>query len=397
MLEQSNHSISTGAISDPTRPSDELLSSLPLSAQDADMDLRDRLGRLREHINRKLGGDGLHRIAVAIYEPEGDRLKTYSAAGEGQQQPLGLYEIALSDVPTLHEVARSGKGHVVHDYKDHPGSQEHIHKIRQAGFRSGLVLPLSFEHQFYGFVFFNSYHPNFFNQLMIGQLAPYADICRLLAVTSIRKTRVLRGAAQTAIMFGRARDDETGGHLQRMASYARLIARNLAAQWQLSDEYIEMLYQFAPVHDVGKVAIPDAVLLKPGRLDPAEFAQMREHVTRGVAMVISIAEQLDLEEDRRSDMMRNIVAYHHERLDGSGYPTGVTGDQIPIEGRIVAVADVFDALTSKRVYKPIWGFQEAADLLRSEAKMGKLCPYCVAAFLRSEQQINTIREYYGND
>ncbi|MCG5530328.1 HD domain-containing protein [Halorhodospira halochloris] len=380
---------------DVDRDGQTLLSALPLQTQNSDMNLKERLSRLLEHINSQLGEDGLHRIAVAIYEPEGGRLKTYAAAGQGQQ-PLGLYEIEIAKVPSLSEVARTGKPRVIDEYQQHPSTQEHTRKIRQAGFRSALIMPLNLEHQFYGFVFFNSFAPGYFNRPLMEQFAPYADICRLLAVTSIRKTRVLRGAAQTAIMFGRARDDETGDHLQRMASYSRLIARNLADKYELSDEYIEMLYQFAPVHDVGKVAVPDSILLKPGRLDPDEFAQMREHVTRGVAMIISIAEQLDLEGDRRADMMRSIVAYHHERMDGSGYPAGMAGDQIPLEGRIVAVADVFDALTSKRVYKPMWSFQEAADLLRSEANAGKLCPDCVDAFLVAEQQINAIRETYGN-
>ncbi|MBK1734751.1 hypothetical protein CKO15_05500 [Halorhodospira abdelmalekii] len=377
-----------------------LYDSLPLCAQTPDMRLHERLERLRTHINQRLNkgssGGEIDRIAVAIYESKSGMLKTYSAAGNRPSELLH-YEATLAEIPTLLDLATKSRGHIVQEYQEHSCSQEHSRKVRAAGLLSALILPLTFEHQFYGFIFFNSRRAHFFTSSTIEQLAPFADVARLLAVTSIRKTRVMRGAAQTALVFGRARDDETGGHLRRMADYSRLIARELATPYQLDDEYIEMVYQFAPAHDVGKVAVPDSILLKPGPLTDAEFAQMREHVTRGVAMVLQIAEELDLSEDQRTAVLRNIVAYHHERPDGSGYPTGCTGDSIPLEGRIVAVADVFDALTSERVYKPVWSLAEAAALLQREAAAGKLCPVCVEAFLRRTDAIVEIQKRHTCD
>ncbi|ABM62122.1 HD-GYP domain-containing protein [Halorhodospira halophila] len=370
------------------------LDVLPLSDQEPHLRLSERFERLRAHINQALPHGAVHRIAVAIYEPDADRLKTYGAGGDAPS-PLDRYETNLADTPTLRALAEAPGVRIIDDYQDHPSPRRHTASIRESGLRSGMILPLHHEQTFVGFLFLNSRQPGYFQGPIVKQLAPYIDLGRLLAITSIRTTQTLRGAARTAMAFGRARDDETGGHLSRMAEYSRLIALELAQTHPLSDEYIEMVYQFAPVHDVGKIAVPDGILLKPGRLAEEEFAQMREHVSRGVAMVLAMTEELGLSEDRRAAIMRNIVAYHHERLDGSGYPTGARGDQIPLEGRIVAVADVFDALTSERPYKRPWGFTEAADTLHAEAAAGKLCAECVAAFLRRSVEIEAIRGRHG--
>ncbi|MCG5541574.1 MULTISPECIES: HD-GYP domain-containing protein [unclassified Halorhodospira] len=373
----------------------DALDTLPLSDQEPHLRLSERFERLRCHINQALPGGAIHRIAVAIYEPDANRLKTYGASGDAPS-PLDHYETRLGEAPTLRALAEAPQVRIIDDYREHPSPKPHTVSIRESGLRAGMILPLQHDENFFGFLFLNSRRPGYFSEAVVERLAPYIDLARLLAITSIRTTQTLRGAARTAMAFGRARDDETGGHLARMAEYSRLIALELAAAHGLGDEYIEMVYQFAPVHDVGKIAVPDGILLKPGRLTDEEFAQMREHVSRGVAMVLAMTEELGLSEDRRAAIMRNIVAYHHERLDGSGYPTGARGEQIPLEGRIVAVADVFDALTSERPYKRPWGFAEAAETLRAEAKAGKLCGECVEAFLRRGAEIEAIRQRHGH-
>ena len=380
----------------PVEPSPVELSGelFPLDEQWDQMHLTDRLHLLRQRLNEAIGSEFIHRIAIASYEPEYGRLKTYSSAGH-QPSPMDHYEAELSQVPTLARLAEEGRPRLVHDYIDHPSQQPHTAALRESGLRSGLILPLHLDGDFYGFAFFNSVEPSYFSGRVLGWLAPYADLVRMLAINSIRKTRTLRGAARTAMAFGRARDDETGAHLLRMGEYSRLIARGLTGPHKVTDEFVDMVYQFSPVHDIGKVAIPDSVLLKPGRLSDEEFAQIREHVPRGMAMVQQMADELDLREDHRTRVLSNIVAYHHERLDGSGYPIGVTGERIPLEGRIVAVADVFDALTTRRVYKPAWEVEDAARELRREVEANKLCGVCVEAFLNQREAIEQIRHRHG--
>jgi putative two-component system response regulator len=138
-------------------------------------------------------------------------------------------------------------------------------------------------------------------------------------------------------------DDETGQHTRRVGELAALVARRLG----LSDAQVELLRLAAPLHDVGKIAIPDAVLGKRGKLTAAEFAQMQTHTTIGAQMLTGSTFALLV-------MAESIALTHHERWDGSGYPHGLAGEEIPMVGRIVAVADVFDALTHSRPYKAAW-------------------------------------------
>ncbi|MEW5789755.1 MAG: HD domain-containing phosphohydrolase [Pseudomonadota bacterium] len=165
------------------------------------------------------------------------------------------------------------------------------------------------------------------------------------------------------------RDPETGAHIQRMAHYSLLIAEHL----DLPREDRDMLLAAAPMHDVGKIAIPDHILLKPGRLDDAELAVMRTHAEKGY-------EILRDSKSRMLDLAALIAWTHHEKYDGTGYPRGLAGADIPLAGRIVAVADVFDALTTERPYKKAWELDRALDLLR-EGRGSHFDPDCVEAFL----------------
>lgn len=165
------------------------------------------------------------------------------------------------------------------------------------------------------------------------------------------------------------RDPETGLHTQRMAHYSRLVAQHLG----LPAEAQQLLFDAAPLHDVGKVGISDSILLKPGKLDPAEFEIMKTHSRIGYqALVVG--------RSRLMQMAAIIALSHHEKFDGSGYPGGLAGDMIPLVGRIVAVADVFDALTSARPYKAAWPVERALQLLRDGAG-SHFDPVCVDGFL----------------
>ncbi len=166
------------------------------------------------------------------------------------------------------------------------------------------------------------------------------------------------------------RDDDTGDHTFRVASVARIVAEEIG----LAPDICRTLYLAAPLHDVGKVAIPDAVLLKPGRLSESEVKVMRTHVPIGQ----------DILAEGTSDLVRmasRIAGTHHERWDGKGYPHGIRGEAIPIEGRVSAVADVFDALCSPRPYKAAWPLEHARQEIQKNAGT-QFDPACVAAFER---------------
>jgi response regulator RpfG family c-di-GMP phosphodiesterase len=181
------------------------------------------------------------------------------------------------------------------------------------------------------------------------------------------------------------RDPETGAHIQRMAHFSCLIAENLG--WKGGD--LEMLLEAAPMHDVGKVGTPDAILLKPGRLTGEEFEVMKQHATIGWKILNDSTSPV-------LQMAAEIALSHHEKFDGTGYPHGKAGAAIPLTGRIVAVADVFDALTSVRPYKPAWEVERALDLLR-EGRGTHFDPDCVDAFMARLDDVAKIRERYTDD
>jgi len=174
------------------------------------------------------------------------------------------------------------------------------------------------------------------------------------------------------------RDGATGDHVSRVAKIARLLACDLG----LDEERQRKIYLAAPLHDVGKIGIPDGVLSKPGRLTESEREVMRHHVDIGVKIL----------ENGTSDLLQvaeRIAGGHHEKWDGTGYPKGLVGEQIPLEARIVALADVFDALCSPRAYKPAWTLAQALEHIRQE-KGRHFDPLCVEAFERQWPQIVSI-------
>jgi len=151
------------------------------------------------------------------------------------------------------------------------------------------------------------------------------------------------------------RDNETGNHIIRMSKYAQL----LALAYGLSEQDAEIILNAAPMHDIGKIGIPDRILLKPGKLDAEEWKIMQTHVEMGANILSGSPTEL-------MDTARMIALHHHEKWDGSGYPTGLQGEEISIAGRICALADVFDALTSQRPYKQAWSIEKTLDLIDSE-------------------------------
>lgn len=180
-----------------------------------------------------------------------------------------------------------------------------------------------------------------------------------------------QGATITALCsLTEVRDNETGGHIRRTQHYVRVLAERLRDHprfcHELNDETIDMMFRSAPLHDVGKVAIPDAILLKQGKLTPAEWEIMKRHPTYG-RDAIGQAE-LELGEHGGSFLRfaREIAHCHHEKWDGSGYPQGLAGDDIPISARLMAAADVYDALMSRRVYKEAYSHERAMEMIQTE-------------------------------
>ncbi len=178
-----------------------------------------------------------------------------------------------------------------------------------------------------------------------------------------------QGATITAFCaLAEARDNETGNHIRRTQNYLLALAERLRHhprfRDQLDDQAIELLFKSAPLHDIGKVAISDAVLRKPGRLDPHEWEEMKQHAEFGRAAIAQAEQELGQTQGEFLRYAREIAYCHHEKWDGSGYPQGLAGEAIPLSARLMAAADVYDALISVRVYKPAYPHERAIALIR---------------------------------
>jgi response regulator RpfG family c-di-GMP phosphodiesterase len=207
-------------------------------------------------------------------------------------------------------------------------------------------------------------------------------------------------STRDGIIFGLAklaefRDEDTGSHLDRIAAFATQLAQALQrdprGQVLVDREFIRMIGVSAVLHDIGKVAIPDAILLKPGPLTPDERAIMQRHAEIGASCIAQIERRLGSSNYLR--MAGEIAAAHHERWDGSGYPLGLCGSEIPLSARIVAIADVYDALASPRVYKPPFSHQDCVQAIADEAGR-HFDPLLVEVFLGISQHVEEIALRY---
>ena len=194
------------------------------------------------------------------------------------------------------------------------------------------------------------------------------------------------------------RDNETGNHIRRTQNYVKTLAQTLSKHPRfshyLTDEQIEMLYLSAPLHDIGKVGIPDHILLKPGRLDAAEFEIMKTHTTLGYQSILSASERLSGGSGFLTCAME-IALSHQEKWDGSGYPQGLSGDAIPISARLMAVADVYDALISERYYKKAFSHESAVGIIL-EGRGSHFDPDVVDAFQRIERKFVEIATKFSD-
>ncbi len=195
------------------------------------------------------------------------------------------------------------------------------------------------------------------------------------------------------------RDNETGNHIRRTQNYIRFLAQEIQkiAEYQdyLTDENIDLLYKSAPLHDIGKVGIPDSILLKPGKLDADEFHIMKKHAEYGENAIIEAETLLGNKETSYLFFAREIAGYHHEKWDGSGYPRGLSGEDIPLSARLMALADVYDALISRRVYKPAFSHEQAVEIIL-EGKGTHFDPNITSVFETVHESFRSIAKDFSD-
>ena len=314
----------------------------------------------------------IHWLGLMSYNPERDRFlleRTYTSAQTGMVEgdlymaEGTLLKQALDSRQPLH-VPQLAEAAAVHP------NRTFARQLWDDGRRSALFYPLANGRQWGAVLVIaadreQAYRPD------------HLDLLRNIAsqVTHGFEKTVLTENLVISTVSGLAklaenRDPETGDHLVRMSLYTALIAEQLGREYPYSQTidsaYVRDIQRFAPMHDIGKVGIQDRILLKPGRLDPEERREMEKHPLIGGEVLRRCEEQLNAVGHSVFQLGIEIAEGHHEKYDGSGYPNGLEGEAIPLPARIVALADVFDALTSKRPYKDAWPVERALGLIREE-------------------------------
>ncbi len=348
-------------------------------------------GRINELHSRMLDVvPVVDRVACAIYDPKSDLLKTFinsTRVGEA----ISAYQFKLSDSITLRKMVETKQFRVINDLPAAIAPDtEHSAWVLKQGYQSSFTVPMFANDDFIGFIFFDSVTSHAFSQTVQRDLGIYSTLINMAITTELMAVRSVINSAKVARDFAHLRDFETGAHIERMARFSREIARGVAQKYNLSDEYVEQIFIFAPLHDIGKIGIPDKILLKPGKLDPDEYRIMQTHVEKGLQIVERVLGDLGVRDLPDSHIMKNIVGCHHELLDGSGYPNGIKGSEIPLEAQIVTVADVFDAISCARPYKTARSFESAIEELSQMANAGKLNKDCVAVIRQKKDEFISI-------
>jgi len=364
-----------------------------LSKLNQDIPVHDKLASTHQALQAHL--PFIERIAVTIYDPKTSLLKSYMHSGSSID-PYEIHQQRMSEMPSLQAILEQKHPRVIVDTLTFENGKHENIRLGRSGYAASYTMPMFQNGVFFGFIFFNSNQTDVFNPRTLDELDVFGHLISLMVISELSIIHTLIAAVDTAKHLSHKRDPETGSHLDRMSRYAWLISKAIAPRYQLSDEYTEHIFMFAPLHDIGKISIPDYILLKPGKLTPEEREIMNTHAKMGLEIIDDMLVNFGFGKIEYVDTLRNIVGYHHEHIDGTGYPFGLKGDVIPLAARIVAVADTFDALTSRRSYKDSWSNDEAFDMLRQLAGF-KLDVECVEILIENRKDVELIQSQFAEN
>ncbi len=334
---------------------------------------------------------GCDYCALFLYDKHTRHLTLMGSEGY-RQMPAGL-RVPLDDPTSIHAQAFTEE-YMVHleDITETPGVNPLCESLGSA-----LVLPIISNNGTVGVFDFGSRNPGSFSPAEIGMCSMIVDqmsysLENMRLVRELRDSRdaVIRGMA----LLSEIRDSHIGGHLNRICAMSRYLAEQLLDRpgyHEVTPAFINIIERAAALHDVGKVGIPDAILLKPGKLTDEEFGVMRGHTSIGAELLTGLID--DFGEYAMISMGAEVAWAHHERWDGKGYPRGLKGKEIPLPARIVALCDVYDALTSKRVYKDAWTHEDTIQMIR-DGSGTQFDPDLVDIFLARPQDLVRIRARY---
>ncbi len=337
------------------------------------------------------------RIALAVNDQAG-RVTAESAFTKYQGVFLEPGHSEYLYQSTLPQLIERGEGRIINDlpgYAHKKKVSESTMLILREGIQSSLTIPLVQNRRCIGFLFFSSLEKNVYKPVHIKIAQRIGNRIKSKLYHEYMAQELIAESANAMVGLMDEKDNETSEHLSRMSRYASIIARKLSRRdFSVSPGFPRELLWFAPLHDIGKIAVPDSILLKPGVLTDGEYAQMKSHVNVGLKIIRSMNKRMvNILNQPILKTAEDIILGHHEKYNGTGYPNGLKGREIPLAGRIVAIADVFDALTSKRPYKEAFSVEKALDIMENEMT-GSFDPYLFEVFVESLDEIRVVMDTY---
>jgi HD-GYP domain-containing protein (c-di-GMP phosphodiesterase class II) len=342
-------------------------------------------------------------IGIALLKDDGVIEASYGLSNPNIEITSKIIGIQTNLYHTsLAKIVETGEPRVINDlpnYIKNPNTP-YNQIILAAGINSSITYPLKIYNKAVGIIFFSSVYKNIYNAEHIEFLKTLSNSIAISLNKNLFIEELLLSQVLSLAKLAEARDEDTGEHLIRMQAYTLKIAELLYKDKifpELTLKLIKDIARFSPLHDIGKVGIRDGILLKPGKLTATEFKEMQEHTSYG-AKVLEVAEAQMVKFNKSLFKVGIEVAIgHHEKWDGSGYPYQQKGDEIPLSARIVAVADVFDALTSKRPYKEAFSYDEAKQII-IKGKGNHFDPRIIACIEKNESELFSIyKQYQKND
>lgn len=360
-----------------------------------------------------------NRLALTAIDQQNEIVVTKLVASDREVLLRSNDTMPMSESSLL-ELTRTKKSLNIDDlnlyYESHINSTN-SRLLLEEGMNSSLVLPLIVNNQVRGFLMFASVEKSAFNaehitflESIVGQISLSVQRGELLYeieqhtknlehLVDIRTQEIVKTQKTTIFAISRlaeTRDPETGEHLERIRNYAVLmsqILKYMGNHKEITNQYLRDIYDSSILHDIGKVGIPDGILLKEAFLTPDEFEIMKKHTVIGYDALRSASK--DLGENSFLNMGMDITLYHHERWDGFGYPHGLKGEDIPLSARVVSIADVYDALTSRRPYKIEYSHEKSIDIMKEEAY--RFDPVLFKIFIDNSNEFNKISIKYNDN
>jgi len=310
-----------------------------------------------------------NRIGIAVLSSDQTQIRALSARSDRAVKLGKNYTLNLSET-SLESIIESGEPRILNDLESYYALRRHSEStglMIDEGMCSSVTMPLIVRKECVGVVFFSSIDKYTYTQSHITFLRTIAGSLASAFDHSFLNDQLLVSTIQGFAQLVESKDSETGNHIDRMQRYSVMIAEllymNKAYKEELTEQMIKQIRDFSPLHDIGKVAVPDNILLKPGRLTSEEFGIMKDHAVIGADILHNMNNQITGQNRDFYKTGIEIVRHHHERYDGSGYPDKLKGLEIPLSARIVALADVLDALMSKRPYKEAFSITKAKEIV----------------------------------